>query len=167
MIPRKIVFVCTGNQCRSPMAEALMMTLLKDRCPDVQFTVTSCGCAGFVDCPATVEAIEVMKEQGIDLTYHMSHPISEQILQDADIIFVMSGRHREYIDTFYPQYSRKVHLLKEYALVGEGTPHIPHDDLDVPDPIGKRIEFYREVLSDLTFICNRIIEKWGIEEPKI
>lgn len=147
------------------MAEALFRHMLKCRLGEQgeKFTVTSCGTAGFEGVPATDEAVETMHEEGIHLSYHRSKAISAIFLEDADIVFVMSNRHKDFIDSFFPSYSRKTHLVKAYALRRKRGLDIPIHDLDIPDPIGKKIEAYRDVYRDLKYIFGIILDEWEEE----
>lgn len=86
-----IVFVCTGNTCRSPMAEALMRAELNRR--GVTAAVTSAGLAASGDA-ATANAVEVLSEVGLDLSRHRSRPLTREMADAADVIAVMTEQHR-------------------------------------------------------------------------
>jgi len=143
MTPRNILFVCTGNQCRSPMAEGLLKHLLGGG-PAV--TVSSCGTGGFIDLPATEEAVEVMKEAGVDISSHRSRSLTEELLKEASLVLVMSERHLRHIEMLYPGYGRVTYLLRDYV---SESPAFSDTSPDIPDPIGKGIEVYRQVYAML------------------
>ncbi|MHC9540872.1 MAG: low molecular weight protein arginine phosphatase [Vulcanimicrobiota bacterium] len=163
MIPKRILFVCTGNQCRSPMAEAMFKHMLKERKigNEKEIHIESCGTGGFIGCPATGEAIEVMREHGVDLSRHISRGVSEEILAGADIVFAMAKHHENLLTMMYPQYSTKTHLLKQYIrLHGSGSPDTEYD-LEIHDPIGKDITVYREVYNQLRLAFEELFTIWG------
>lgn len=162
MIPKRILFVCTGNQCRSPMAEALFRHMLKEK--NIKngrdFHIESCGTGGFNGCPATFEAIEVMKEHGVDLSRHISRGMSEEILAGADIIFAMAKRHEDILAMLCPQHSTKIHLLKRYISTHCSGSNDTEYDLEIHDPIGKDISAYREVYKQLESAFEEIFTIW-------
>jgi protein-tyrosine-phosphatase len=160
---RKILFVCTGNQCRSPMAEALFRDMVQKRYAEkgTEFVVSSCGTAGIEGMPATKEAIDVMREEGIALDSHRSRSISGPLLQEADLVLVMAERHYLYIEMFYPLLMPRVHLLKEYAAPTNLRGF--SGSMDIDDPIGKDIGAYRGVFRELREAFDAIFMKIGDE----
>jgi protein-tyrosine-phosphatase len=155
MTPEKILFVCTGNQCRSPMAEGLLKHLLSERCGGAPspVTVSSCGTGGFCEVPATKEAVQVMAEGGIDISAHRSRPLTEALLREADLVLVMSEGHLRHIEMLYPGSGHKTHLLREYM---SKNPALLEGESDIADPIGRSLDAYREVYVLLREECEKL-----------
>jgi protein-tyrosine phosphatase len=139
-----ILFVCTGNTCRSPMAEVLCRDLLAkrlscamDELEDRGVIVMSAGIAAMMGGRAALEAIETMKELGLDLSGHETQPVTEPLVRHADVIFTMSRSHREAIVAQWPAAAERTWLLS-----ADGT--------DICDPIGGSIDRYRRCLAEIS-----------------
>jgi glycine hydroxymethyltransferase len=135
---RSVLFICTGNVCRSPMAEALFRSM-SSGLDDVR--VFSAGLSAPQGAPASRDAVDVLAAQGIDLSKFRSQPLTEDLLEKASHVFVMTREHERLVDMFFPEYIHKVRLLR---FDEQGTP-------DVPDPIGQGRAVYAE--------CKRSIEQ--------
>ena len=138
-----VLFVCTGNTCRSPMAEKLLQKLAAERLgitieelDDRGVTITSAGVAAILGGRASAESIEVMKTAGLDLKDHETHPVTEQLVRHADVIFTMTQSHRQAILSHWPNVSSRTQLLCR-------------DGSNVVDPIGGTVEQYRACADQL------------------
>lgn len=125
-----IALVCTGNTCRSPMAETLLREQLRKRFGREDLVrVVSAGIAAGEGCGASPHAIEVMGRRGLDLTGHSSRPLDESIVNVADLILTMTRGHREAILAAWPDLHKRVFTVRR-------------DEADISDPVGMPIEAY-------------------------
>lgn len=145
----KILFVCTGNSCRSPMAEGLLEKMLKYRgIKDIE--VFSAGTSPVLDAPPSKETIEILREDGIDISTHRGAYVTHDLISGADLILVMGKGHKEEILAMRPDVKDKVFLLKEFA--GDG-------ELDVIDPIGQPREIYEKCASEIKGALEKSLPK--------
>lgn len=132
----RVIFVCTGNTCRSPMAAVMAKDWARQREPDgLSFEIESAGIAAGEGYPAADQAIETMREQGIDLAGHRSQIITPEMIDRADVILTMTPRHAETVMQMAPGSVHKVFPI---------DPVHPIDD-----PIGQPVEVYRDVADQL------------------
>ena|SRR3989338_3862688 len=136
---KNILFVCTGNSCRSVMAEALFRKVTTHR-PD-DFSIHSAGISALDGYQATRETFEVMAAYGADISDHRSQHLTEEMVRDSDKIFVMERLHKDWILRLVPEAEPKVQLLSEFASKGSQN----HEDIDIPDPIRMSDQFYKNV----------------------
>lgn len=150
---KKILFVCTGNTCRSPMAEALFKDILADREDKEEFSVSSAGIYAFEGDPASPEAVEVMKNEfGIDISKHRAKVLNDIDIADAFIILTMTERHRKMIIDIYPHAGERVFTLKQYAEAEDGNPNIS-------DPFGWDIDVYKDCASEIDALLLDVVDK--------
>lgn len=135
---RRILFVCTGNVCRSPMAEYLMRHYLGG---DPRYDVESAGICAVDGAPASVHAMEVLSAKGVDLTPHRSRLATGEIVGSADMIVVMTRNHAREIRSRFPRAGDRVFTLKSFSAGSR--------EEDVDDPIGESREFYAETCRDI------------------
>ena len=88
-----ITFICTGNTCRSPMAEGIAREIVRRDCPDSGITVSSAGLAAYNGAPASQHSIDVCREIGIDISAHRSQRLNPEIIQNTDLFAVMTLSH--------------------------------------------------------------------------
>jgi protein-tyrosine phosphatase len=150
-----VVLVCTGNTCRSPMAEALLKKRVADRLKcqvpeldDRGVVIMSAGISAPPGGRSAAEAIQAMQEKGLDLTQHESQPLSERIVRFADVILTMTRGHRDAILQSFPDAEPRVHLISR----GRG---------DVSDPIGGPLELYRRCGE----LLDGYLQEWADELP--
>ncbi len=129
---KHVLFVCTGNICRSPLAEGLFREMVKNR-PD--FKVSSAGVGAIFGQAPSLHSVEVLRPWGVDITGQRSQPLSEKLVAEATYIFAMTRGHLDNIQMFFPEAAEKTFLLREFQPGKPGA-------LDVPDPIGQGLEAY-------------------------
>lgn len=126
------MIVCTGNSCRSPMAEGLLLKMLAG----APVKVTSAGTDAPVGMPPTPYAVDAAAELGADIRDHRARQLTAKTVRDADLILVMERYHRDRIVEMLPEAGPKIELLGSYG----GSP-----DREIADPIGMSMEFYRKI----------------------
>lgn len=136
----KIMFICTGNICRSAMAHAMMSKKVKDENKDIE--VYSCGVFAENGDYPTREAIEVMEEYGVDLKPHRATNIRQSNIKEMDVILCATTAHKNNVLNMYPELEGKVYTMKEYA-------GFDKKDLDIKDPWGYDISTYRRCASEI------------------
>lgn len=144
------VFVCTGNTCRSPMAAGIMRKLVADKkgikqseVADHSILIESAGISAMMGSRPSPEAVTVVAKMDIDLRDHESQPLTEQLVQHADLIFAMTRSHRAAILSHWPTAADRVKLLCR-------------DWTDVPDPIGGPPEQYQRCAQQIRLA----LESW-------
>lgn len=147
---KTILFVCTGNSCRSVMAHYLLQHLVRDN-PNIE--VCSAGTSVFLQSKASADTLAVLGERGIDATGHLSRPINTILLRKADLIFVMTRAHRQQVLERMPEVEKRVYLLKEFA----AEPGSLLADLDIPDPIGRDRSEYKFCMSVIEQAVNKVV----------
>src|SRR5947207_6294676 len=140
-IVKSVLFVCTGNICRSPIAEGFFRRLIGNR-KDID--VLSAGVHAVRGQPPSLYAVQVCAEEGTDISDLRSQPLTAALVDRATHIFAMTGAHLETIQTLFPHGAEKSFLLREFEEPGTTVWR------DVPDPIGLGREVYEH--------CSRIIK---------
>ncbi len=137
---KRVLFVCTGNSCRSVMAQGLLQHRLKQLEHRLRepVEVASAGVFAIDGMSPSRETLRLLQQEGMDLSAHMARNLSNEMVREASLVFVMETFQREEIIRRVPDAKDKVHLLK---LFGAAAP-APEDDPNIPDPIGKPKEIY-------------------------
>ena len=150
-----VTFICTGNMCRSPMAEGILKDLVIDEADKnhtiIPIMITSAGTHAVMGGPASHTAVKVMNSHGINLNFHRSKPISESIVRNSDLIITMERNHTEIIKRQWP-FCTWVYELKNFA---QDVPVEPFE-MDIVDPIGMGQEIYEGVFDELYKELSRV-----------
>lgn len=136
----RVLFVCTGNICRSPIAEVLLRHRLEQE-GITDWEVASAGTWTIDGRPASHYAIQLMTEQGLDLSPHRSQAVSRRLVEQADLVLVMTHSHAEALRLEFPDQVAKIHLLSE---VKGGHRY------DIKDPYGGSLAEYQDCVRELT-----------------
>ncbi|HLD36418.1 MAG TPA: L-threonylcarbamoyladenylate synthase [Planctomycetota bacterium] len=147
---KMVVFVCSGNTCRSPMAMGLFRKMITDRLKtsvsgleEKGYKIISAGTSAIYNSPASGAAVEIMKEKGVDIKGHLSQPVTLSMLEEADEIYVMTKGHLTTLKEWAPLISERIKLLDPGA--------------DVEDPIGSGKEVYKQCAAKIQKALERII----------
>jgi len=151
-----VMIVCTGNVCRSPMAEGVLKTLLRKSGREGDVDVASAGVAAVSWGSATEGAQSAAWEEGIDISAHHPRQLTPQMTHEADIIITMSEQHRSRIAIIDPEAKQRTYLLKGLATELKGRRMLGYRKID--DPIGRPHSYYRRLLREIHNELNKSLE---------
>ena len=145
-----VIFVCTGNICRSPMGEGILKAMVeKTKFKDI-FSIQSAGTLNLGPVPTHDFSIKIADDNEIDLSSHRAKPIDEKIIDEASIIFCMAMDHQHYLQKHFPRYKHKFHLLKDWQ-----RPK-PLAVPSIADPIGHELKFFEKTYMDIYTEVKRV-----------
>ena len=174
-----ILFICTGNTCRSVIAEELAKKYFSGH-EDIK--IKSCGIASSPDFSTPEIVRKLLKKENIDFKNHISTPVTKKLVDESDIIFVMDKNHLEYIGYNFSRAEKKTYLLKSYVKndpdeinrghpehirfaqckLREGSPFL--SDMNIDDPIGGPEEVYTKCFYEIKECIIKLVDK--IDPPK-
>ena len=149
----KIMFICTGNICRSAMAEALLKKKIEDNNLKDKYFSCSSGIYAYTGDISTYEACKVMKDEyDIDLSNHRATHVRKSKIEEMDIILCMTKSHKNSLIMLYPNMKDKIFLIKEYVGL----------DGDVEDPWGGTVKIYSDCAKELDYCIDLLLKKEGV-----
>ena len=148
---KKILFVCSGNTCRSPLAEVIARQVLAPRL-DFEVSIGSAGTSAFAGSSASEHSVDVAREHGLDLADHRSRPLTPALVREADLIVTMGVRHRDVVGEIDPDSLESTFLLTNFSDRHHG---------DIPDPIGGG----REVYAKTYLVLRDCIDEMAAKLP--
>lgn len=168
-----ILVVCTGNVCRSPLAEGFLRAALAERMGDEAPVVTSAGTAGWEGAGAMTESIRAARERGVTIDAHRARELRADMVDEAELVLAMAAEHRDAVASLRPDAASKTFTIKELVRLLEASPPSgsaaarvaaasaarngsgrPNED--VRDPLGDTIDGYREVADELLDLAGRV-----------
>jgi low molecular weight protein-tyrosine phosphatase len=180
-----ILVVCTGNVCRSPIAEGMLRSMLQARFDEGAPSVASAGTAGWVGSAADPSSIAAAAELGIDISMHRARHLEPHDVAEASLVLAMATEHQDAASRQFPKTAGRIFTLKELVRLLENLPEAPpagkpdevlvaqvsaahalrfgairdwRNDEDVTDPLGMRPEAFRAVARDLDDWCARLVD---------
>jgi protein-tyrosine-phosphatase len=150
----KILFVCTGNTCRSALAEGIARREAIDR-GLIEFDVSSAGTSAWNGAPASDGGLLVALEHGVDLSEHRARQLTREIVMEQDVILVMGPHHLERAEALGGE--GKSYRLTDYAAHGAS-------DRAVSDPFGGDLEVYRATYEELEREIKRVFDRMAAEQ---
>lgn len=150
---KSIIYICTGNICRSPMAHWYMQKKIKDFGNQNDYLIDSCGTSAQSGQPATKNAIEAISEYDVDMKNHRAKYIDEVNLTNYDLIICLTESHKNIVLYMYPNIKDKIFTLKEY--INKDTEY-----KDIDDPWGFDINVYRTCAEEIVENVDKLIEKF-------
>ena len=147
-----ILFLCTGNTCRSAMADGLARKIVEEKNMDIK--IYSAGIYAMKGEHASYNSVAVMKEYDTDIVTHTATPIEDINIEDMDLILCATDKHKRQILNTYSCAQGKTYTMKEYAGVDQnGT------DLDIKDPWGNDFNTYRMCAAEISYCVDKIMDK--------
>lgn len=140
-----VLFVCTANICRSPMASALFSALLKRRGTSAGWRVESAGTWTLEDEPAAAKSIRLLNERGLNLRRHRSRSVSRELLRGFNLILTMEHGHKEAMQAEFPEASNRIFLLSE--MVGGNQ--------EIKDPMGGPEADFLQTIAELETLLEQ------------
>jgi protein-tyrosine-phosphatase len=145
----KILFVCTGNTCRSSMAAGLATELVKRLNKDKEIEILSAGTMAWPGSPAAEQAIETLAEKNIDIKDHQAAMLTKELVAAADLILTMTASHSDQVLQIAAEAADKVYTLGQYA----------EEEGDIPDPFGQPVAVYQACAARLEHLINKALDK--------
>lgn len=149
----KIMFICTGNICRSAMAEGMMRKLVQEQNKEAE--VYSCGIYAETGDYATYNAVEAASKYDADISNHRATNIRDSKIEEMDVILCATISHKQSVLYLYPELEGKVFTIKEYAKLDKNGQY-----MDIKDPWGYDMDVYencaKEIKECLDIIINKI-----------